>query len=234
MSIANNLKSIQNRILSASQVVGRHPAEVNIVAVSKRQTEFTIQQAYDYGLRHFGENYVQEAISKKQSLSLPEAQWHFIGHLQSNKVKDVVGQFEYIHSVDRLSLLQKIDRVATDLGLQQKVFLQVNLAEEEGKSGIKESLLDSLFFEGVQLEGIKTCGLMIMPPFAKEAEASRPFFAKGKQLIQLLNSCLDKNALSTFHISDLSMGTSQDFEVAIQEGATWIRLGSILLGEREK
>lgn len=234
MSIASNLEHIQQKILSATKAAGRDSTEVNVVAVSKRQSEATIRQAYDCGLRHFGENYVQEAVSKKQNLSLPKAYWHFIGHLQGNKVKDVVGEFEYIHSVDRRSLLQKIDRVAKDKGIQQKVFLQVNLAGEESKSGIEESLLESLFFEGVQLEGIKTCGLMIMPPFAKEAESSRPFFAKGKQLIQFLNSRLDAKALARFHISDLSMGTSQDFEVAIQEGATWIRIGSILLGEREK
>ena len=146
MSIANNLEKINSRVQSAAGSVGREASEVNVVAVSKRQAEETIREAYDCGLRHFGENYIQEALAKKQSLSLPEAHWHFIGHLQSNKVKDVVGEFEYIHSVDRLSLAQKIDRVARDKGVRQKVFLQVNLAGEESKSGIDESLLESLFF----------------------------------------------------------------------------------------
>lgn len=232
MSVAENLKNIEERIQRACKSVGRPRHDVKVLAVTKKQSQATMREAYEAGLRHFGENYVQEALEKIKSLTdLKNVTWHMIGALQSNKIKDVVGNFQYIHSVDRLSVAQKIDQVAKSRGLRQKILLQLNVAEEATKSGVHESQFEELFFHVVQLEGVELCGLMLMPPLQNEAEANRPYFKKGQSLFSKMKSQLSGHPQQS-SFCELSMGTSQDFEIAIQEGATWIRLGSTLLGER--
>jgi pyridoxal phosphate enzyme (YggS family) len=231
MSVANNLKKIEDAIARTCKQAGRSPSEVHLIAVTKKQTLITMNEAYAAGLRHFGENYVQEAIEKQTQLAQSDLTWHLIGALQSNKIKDVVGRFEFIHSVDRWSLAEKIHHLAQQKSIRQKVFLQINFAGEDSKSGVSEGLAEELFFRMVQLEGLEICGLMIMPPFAEAAEESRPYFKKGQRFLDHLRSQSSVQG-GSLQLRDLSMGTSQDYEIAIQEGATWIRLGSTLLGER--
>lgn len=199
--------------------------QTQILAVSKLQSVEKIRALYSEGQRLFAENYVQEALEKQQELSDLKIEWHLIGSLQRNKVKMVVGKFSLIHSVDSLALAETIDRKASEMGLQQKVLFQLNLAGEETKGGLSEEDFLKILPALSQLKCINIVGLMTMPPLFEDPEKARPYFQK-------LQSILKKTQVTLPNCHELSMGTSSDYLVAASEGATLVRLGTILFGSR--
>jgi pyridoxal phosphate enzyme (YggS family) len=212
------LKEIQSQLESLNP-------QTRILAVSKFQPVEKIRELYGQGQRLFAENYAQEALEKQEQLQDLQIQWHFIGRLQKNKVKFVVGKFELIHSVDSLELAQAIDRKAHELGLIQKILLQVNLAEEASKGGFSLENFSEALPKISALHSARVVGLMTMPPLFDNPEDARPFFKK-------LSSMKDQFSLQLPGLKELSMGTSSDYLVAASEGATIVRLGTILFGER--
>lgn len=218
-SVEKNLERVRERIREACERAGRSAVEVRLVAVSKGQPVEKIQQALLSKQKLFGENYVQEALPKMKAV---KADWHFIGALQSNKVKQAVGVFDLIHSVDRQSVLAEISKRAEQNNLRQNILLEVNLAGETSKSGVDWKSLETLVAEARRLPGVTLRGLMGMPP-PGSPEDSRPYF---RMLGEKLKEWRDEN------FCELSMGTSQDFEVAIEEGATLVRVGTEIFGPR--
>lgn len=223
-SIAENLDKVRARILAACKQAGRNPAEVRLVAVSKTHSIEKVREVFSHKQNIFGENYAQEAVPKQQTL--PEAEWHFIGALQSNKVKQIVGKFALIHSVDRESVLKEISKRASEQGFIQDILLEINLAAESSKSGVDWVAAEALYQTARQLPGVRVRGLMGMPP-AGPAESSRPYF---RDLREKLSDW--KRKFSDDALCELSMGTSQDFAVAIEEGATLVRIGTDIFGQR--
>lgn len=230
---AQALPTIQSQIQKALYRSGRAGGSVRLVGVSKKQPLEKILALAQAGLVDFGENYVQEWKGKKSDIEKnhPELNkiihWHFIGHLQSNKAKELVGKIEYIHALDSLKLAQRISQHAAQLGITQKVLMEINLEKEVGKFGFeRESLLRNLS-QLARLPGLSLEGLMAIPPPAS-GEKSRPYF---KRLKSLLDECNQSGNL-TKAMKELSMGMSNDFEVAIEEGATMIRIGTALFGPR--
>lgn len=205
-----------------------------ICAVSKLQEPIKIRELYKKGQRIFGENYVQEALEKQELLAdLPGVEWHLIGHLQKNKAKQVVGKFALIHAVDSLELATTIGRLASERRIEQKILLQVNVADEQTKNGFDAVTLAENWEELSQIPGIQICGLMTMPPLTENPEDVRPYFRDLAKLLKTLQKSLAQQAHGRVHpLNELSMGTSHDYEVALQEGATIVRLGTILFGER--
>jgi len=193
-----------------------------ILAVSKLQPVEKIEALYSEGQRDFGENYIQEALTKIETLKHLNIHWHLIGPIQKNKIKFLKKNFEYIHSVDNLILAQKISDAALQLNYSQKVFIQLNLAGEESKSGYELSRFEAEWPELSSLKGISIVGLMTMPPLENISEKNRVFFKKLKYIGSKLN------------LTEFSMGTSHDYKIALEEGATWIRLGTTLFGERNQ
>ena len=191
------------------------------MAVSKTVQAEAVREAYEAGQRIFGESKVQEAQKKAEALNDLNIQWHMVGHLQRNKAKHAVGLFKLIHSVDSIALLEEIDKQAAKKGFVQSVLLQVKLADEDTKSGAGEKELDGLVQKAGGLKNIKVEGLMTVPPFFDEPERARPFFKRLKEL---------NNA---YGFPELSMGMTGDFEVAIEEGATLVRVGTAIFGERD-
>ncbi|MDW7973611.1 MAG: YggS family pyridoxal phosphate-dependent enzyme, partial [Thermodesulfovibrio sp.] len=202
--------------------VGREPDDIKLIAVTKSQPVDKIKEAIDYGLRIFGENRVQEAKIKIAELKNFNIQWHMIGHLQTNKVKDAVNLFEVIHSVDSEKLAKFIDKEAEKRGKIQRVLIQVKLSEEDTKYGIKEEEVEKLIEVCLNLKNIKVEGLMTIPPYFENPEDVRPYFKKLRQIRDELNR------KGYDFIKELSMGMSNDFEVAIEEGATMVRIGTAL------
>ena len=227
MSVAGNLKQIEERIRTAAQRVGRNPDSVRLVAVSKTQPAEAVKAALEAGQQLFGENYVQEFLEKAQQLPA-SVEWHFIGSLQSNKVKYLAGLTTLIHSVDRLSLAREIDRQWEKIGKPCDILLQVNISGEETKSGTTSEDLLQLAREASLLPHLRVRGLMTMPPFFDEPERVRPYFRELKRLAEVLAS----EQIPGITMEELSMGMSGDFEVAIEEGATLVRVGSAIFGER--
>lgn len=214
-----NLPDLQKKV---------QPAQ--ILAVSKLQSTEKIRNLYLQGQRLFGENYVQESLDKMGALvDLSDIQWHFIGHLQKNKIKYLLGKFELIHSIDSLSLLEALSKQCAKHGLVQKILLQVNIAKEDSKGGFDEKELQNNWATITQFSHIKICGLMTMPPLTETPESVRPYFRRLRELQKQLQQITD---LELHPLNQLSMGTSGDYLVAVEEGATIIRLGTILFGER--
>ncbi|MCM2359814.1 MAG: YggS family pyridoxal phosphate-dependent enzyme [Geobacteraceae bacterium] len=227
MSIADNLKIIEERIKAAALRAGRDPATVRLVAVSKTQPAALVSAAALGGQRLFGENYVQELAAKAVEVK-ERVEWHFIGHLQSNKVKQVAGLVTMVHSVDRLSLAQEIDRQWGRLGGVCDVLIQVNIACEASKCGTTVEELLALASAVARLPHLRVRGLMTMPPFFDDPEGARPYFRE----LQRLAAAIAAEGLAGVEMVELSMGMSGDFEVAIEEGATLVRVGSAIFGER--
>ncbi|MFD1955182.1 YggS family pyridoxal phosphate-dependent enzyme [Paenibacillus thailandensis] len=237
MSLADRVDLVEKRIQAACERSGRKREEVNVIAVTKYVSLQTTKQAVQAGLRHLGENRWQDAKPKWEALSASSAAegeapvvWHFIGSLQSKKAKDVVGKFAYIHSLDRLSLAQAIQKQAESLGIIVPCFIQVNVSGEQSKHGLRPEEAASFAQELNKLPGIKPVGLMTMAPFEAEPEQTRPVFRALRQLRDELNG----KAILEHPLTELSMGMSNDYEVAIEEGATWVRLGTILVGKEEE
>ena len=227
MSIASNLQDIQDRIRSAALAAGRNPASVRLVAVSKTRPAEDVIKAYQAGQVVFGENYVQELAAKAAAVPAT-VQWHFIGHLQSNKVKQLAGLVAMIHSVDRLSLAEEVSRQWGRLGLCCDILVQVNLSGEASKSGTTEAEALQLVRAISTLPHVRIRGLMTMPPFFDDPEAARPFFAE----LRRLSRRIEAERISGVGMEELSMGMSGDFEAAIQEGATLVRVGTSIFGAR--
>ena len=193
-----------------------------LLAVSKLQPIEKIKALYEEGQRDFAENYIQEALEKIEKLKNLDIHWHLIGSVQKNKVKFLKKNFDYIHSVDNLELAQKISDFAVKENHVQKIFIQINVAEEQSKSGFSASEFEKAWPQLSRLPGIKVVGLMTMPPLENEPEKNRVFFKKLKYIGD------------TCSLHEFSMGTSHDYQIALQEGATWIRLGTMLFGHREQ
>ncbi|ACH39711.1 pyridoxal-5'-phosphate-dependent enzyme, class III [Citrifermentans bemidjiense Bem] len=228
MSVAENLGKIRERIRQAALRAGREPDAVRLVAVSKTKPAAAIEEAFACGQQIFGENYVQELVGKKGELP-PEISWHFIGNLQSNKVRQIAGMVDLIHSVDRLSLAAEIDRQWGALGKVCEVLIQVNISQEETKGGTSSDELFQLVRDVAKLSNLRVVGLMTMPPFFDDPEGARPYFRELRELARKLEAA----AIPGVSMLELSMGMSGDFEAAIEEGATLVRVGSALFGERE-
>lgn len=229
MSIADNLKFIHEKIAAAALKAGRDPASVLLVAVSKTRDASAVDDAARSGQRLFGENYVQELVTKAAQVSESVA-WHFIGGLQSNKVRQIAGLVEMIHSVDRLSLAREIDRQWERLGKTCNVLIQVNIACEASKCGANSADVLGLVRNVAALPHLRIKGLMTMPPFFDDPEGARPYFRELKRLSELVAA----ERILNVEMTELSMGMSGDFEVAIAEGATLVRIGSAIFGERER
>jgi len=229
IELLNNLKEIYRKMAHAAMRAGRELSEVSLLAVTKTVDIDLIRKAVNIGLRKFGENRVQEAQKKIMSDELKalseKIQWHLIGHLQKNKVKTAVGLFDLIHSVDSLELAEEIDSQAAKTGKQQRILIQVKLSEEETKHGAAEKDLFDLLRKAATLTHVKLEGLMTLPPFFDDPEKARPYFRK---LSDLRKEAEGKG----FSLPELSMGMSHDFEVAIEEGATMVRVGTAIFGER--
>ena len=208
---------------------GRNPEDVQLVAVSKTVPVKRIVEAIESGMSVLGESYIQEARDKFTALYVHPVSWHFIGHLQSNKAKYAVKMFDLIHSVDSLKLSQELDKQAGKIDKIQDVLVQVNIAEEKSKSGILLKDTARLVIDMSRLGHIAVKGLMTMPPYFNAPEKARPYFKALKQLAQQLTSM----KIPGVSMDMLSMGMSGDFEVAIQEGATLVRIGTAVFGERE-
>ena len=225
--IAENLARVRERMEAAARRSGRDPESVRLVAVSKTADAERVRQAIEAGAKILGENYVQEAQKKIDVLG-HEIAWHFIGHLQTNKAKAAAGLFDFIHSVDSLNLAQELGRRAK---LQEKVLpvlLEVNLAGEVTKFGAREKEIFLLAEKLSGMEGIEVKGLMTMPPFFEDPEASRPYFVE----LRKMGERLAREKIPGISVEELSMGMSNDFEVAVEEGATLVRVGTAIFGPR--
>ncbi len=221
-----NLDRVREKIQLALQTSPDPRRVVTLVAVSKKQPLERIRALAELGQVHFGENYVQEGLEKIKSIEIPELKWHFIGKLQSNKAKYIPGQFCLVHSMDSLKLARALQKKASSLNIVQPVLIQVNAAGEAQKSGLDPGDLAGFVREVSGMEHLDVQGLMLMPPMVEDSEKSRPYFA---QLREMRDSTEKKTGISLPH---LSMGMSQDYVQAVEEGATLVRVGSLLLGPR--
>lgn len=223
------LEQIIQRITDAATACGRDPASVRLVAVSKTIDAERVSRAIDAGATILGENYIQETRDKFNALYDRPVKWHFIGHLQSNKAKYAVRMFDLIHSVDSLKLARALDKEARKNDKVQDILVQVNISREETKSGIDETDAVELITQIGSLENISVKGLMTMPPFFDAPEQARPYF---RQLARLRDNIVDAS-IPGVSMTELSMGMTGDFEVAIAEGATLVRIGTALFGARK-
>ena len=226
-TVKDNLSYVRERIEKAARRVGRDPADVMLVAVSKRIDLQKIEEVVSAGASVLGENYVQEAKQKIEKLGR-QVQWHMIGHLQTNKVKLAVNLFDMIETVDRIEVAREINKRGIELGKKISALIQVNISQESTKSGIEKERVVSLASEISGLTHIKVKGLMTMPPYFTDPEETRPYF---KSLRELRDE-IERERLQHISMEELSMGMSHDFETAIEEGATIVRVGTAIFGER--
>ncbi len=237
LSIAENIKVVRDRIEVAVKRSGRDPSEIKLVAVSKTVDIDRVKEAVIAGITILGENRVQEAKGKIEAvnkLQTPDSRlqtisWHMVGHLQTNKAKTAIRLFDLIHSVDSLRLAEEIDRESRKAGKVQDVLVEVNLAGEETKHGVSEEGTISLLKEMSKLKNISVKGLMTMPPFSEDPEKVRPYFRRLREIRDNINEL----RVTGYELRDLSMGMSNDFEAAIEEGATMVRVGVAIFGERK-
>ncbi len=227
--LAANIARVRDNIAQAARNVGRSPDEVTLVAVSKTKPLELVKLAYQVGLTHFGENRVQEALPKIAAFHPPDVSWQMIGHLQSNKAGKVAGAFDCIESVDNLRLAQALNRHAAELGNRLPVLLQVNVAGEASKEGMSMEETFALARQIVELPHLEVQGLMTIAPLVKDAEEVRPVFRGLRELRDRL-----REEIPHCSWSQLSMGMTDDYVVAIEEGATIVRIGRAIFGERVK
>lgn len=228
MSLEENIQKVKENIAAAAREVGRDPAEITLVAATKVQSDETIRAAITAGVTICGENRVQEMTAHLDAAAYAGAEVHFIGHLQTNKVKNVVGRVELIESVGSEHLLEAIDKQAAKLGIVQDVLLEVNVGDEESKSGVAVDELEALARRACELPNIRLRGLMAIPPVAGE-DGNRGFF---REMHQLFVDIKRKMAHNENDINCLSMGMSGDYMDAVREGATLVRVGTALFGAR--
>lgn len=227
MNISDNIKSIKERIEKAAQRSGRNAEDITLIAVSKTQPAEKVIEARDCGLWVFGENKVQELVEKYPKVQ--DVRWHLIGHLQRNKVKYIVDKVELIHSLDSLELAGEIDKRAQKAGKVMPVLIQINIGKEDTKSGIYEEEIEN-FLQGLTgFKNILVSGIMTIPPKTDNEEETRKYFRRMKEIFEKLK-CLD---YKNFDIKYLSMGMTDDFEIAIEEGANIVRIGTGIFGQRK-
>ena len=225
--IKENLEFVEENITRACEKAGRSRDEVTLIAVSKTKPVEMIQEFYDLGQRSFGENRVQELTEKMPQLP-DDISWHLIGHLQKNKVKYIVGKVSLIHSCDSLELASVISKESVKHGVISDVLIEVNMAEEESKFGTKASETEELIRQISAMENVRVKGLMTVAPFVEDPEENRAVFRKMKEL----SVDIESKRVNNVSMSILSMGMTNDFEVAIEEGATMVRIGTALFGMR--
>ena len=229
MTISERFEEVIKRCEAAALRSGRKPEDVRLIAGTKTHTADEINEAIDAGATDIGENRVQELLEKYEKVK--PVKWHLIGHLQTNKVKNVIGKVVMIHSVDSLKLAREIDKRSEAAGLTTDILIEINSAMEETKSGIAADDLKQLVTEITEeCSSVRVCGIMCIPPIAIEPEDSRPYFREAAELFKEMKSW--KLPPERFAPSQLSMGMSGDFEVAIEEGATIVRVGSSIFGPR--
>ena len=226
--IAENIRSVEQRIQAACARAGRRRDEVTLICVTKTMPVTDLQEAYDEGQRNFGENRVQE-ITEKYPLLPDNIRWHMIGHLQRNKVKYLMDRVVMIHSVDSASLARTISKEAVKAGRTMDILLEVNAAGEESKFGLAYEEVLPLVREIASLPGLHICGLMTVAPYTDDPETNREFFKKLRDL----SVDIDRQSIDNVSMHTLSMGMTGDFEVAIEEGATHIRVGTAIFGKRD-
>src|SRR5579864_4685242 len=233
MSIPENIADLQSRIRQAAQRAGRSPSDIALMAVTKTHPPDRIREAYESGLRLFGENRVQEFSTKAGALSdLVNAEWHMIGHLQTNKATKAAELFSAVDSVDSVKLAEKLDAGARALHKQLQVLIEVNVGGEAAKTGVAPDSPDveDLLQAAPRLEALNFRGLMTVPPFTEDPEGARPYFRN----LRTLRDQIAARNLPAITMEVLSMGMSHDFAVAIEEGSTCIRIGTAIFGDREK
>jgi len=228
IDIAGNLSDVKARIGAAARRAGREPGEITLIAVSKTFSANHVRAAHEAGQQDFGENKVQEALQKIAVTTELEIRWHLIGHLQSNKARKAGPSFHSIHSIDSVDLLRRVDRAAVESGAAPEVLIQVDLAGESSKHGIAVDELVAIARAGNECRAARLTGLMLLPPWSEDPEATRPYFRRLRELRDQLAT----EGIEASHLRELSMGMSHDYEVAIQEGATIVRVGTAIFGKR--
>ena len=226
--IVGNLAVIRERITAAAAAAGRAPDDIRLLAVSKTFSADHVRAAYAAGQRDFGENKVQEALQKNEETADLDIRWHLIGHLQSNKAKRAAEAFAAIHSVDSVDLLRRVDRAAADAGATPDLYIQVDFAGESTKFGAPEADVPAIARAAMDCRAARLKGLMLLPPWFDEPEHARPYFCRLREL----RDRLVEEGIDGTRMRELSMGMSHDFEVAIQEGATLVRVGTAIFGKR--
>lgn len=225
--ITENIKTVQNNILSSCKLSERYPEEVTLIAVSKTMPVSALREAYDCGCRHFGENKVQELVDKYEQLP-KDIKWHMIGHLQRNKVKYIIDKAYLIHGVDSLKLAEEISKEAVKKNVIAHILIEVNIAQEESKFGIKKEEAAALIENISKLPSIQVEGLMTIAPYVENSEENRQYFVSLRQLsVDIMKKNNDNVSMNV-----LSMGMTSDYEVAIEEGATYVRVGTGIFGDR--
>ncbi|MCR5304489.1 MAG: YggS family pyridoxal phosphate-dependent enzyme [Lachnospiraceae bacterium] len=228
MDVTENLKKVLSEIEKSESDAGRDPGSVKLIAVSKTKPVEMIQEAYDAGQRDFGENYVQEIVNKSPLLP-PDIRWHMIGHLQRNKVRQIIDKVCMIHGVDSLKLAEEISRQAEKREMVMPVLMEVNIGSEESKSGVRPEEVRALAEEMGKLPGISLRGLMCVPPVCEDPGDSREYFRRMQKLsVDIMPENIDNKS-----VCELSMGMSHDFREAIYCGATMVRIGTDIFGERD-
>jgi PLP dependent protein len=233
MAISENIAIVQQRITDIVRRAGRSAGDVALMAVTKTHPPVRIREAYAAGLRLFGENRVQEFSTKSDALAdLPEAEWHMIGHLQTNKATKAVELFNAVDSLDSVKLAEKLDAAARKLGEKLRVLIEINVGGETVKSGVAPGSreLEDLLLSAPRFEALEFRGLMTVPPFTDDPEDARPYFLKLREL----RDAIAARKLPCIRMDVLSMGMSHDFEVAIEEGSTCVRVGTAIFGERPR
>ncbi len=229
VNIARNVRTIQEGIREAAHRVGRDPSSVQLVAATKTVSPGGLLEAYEAGVRIFGENRLQEAQEKIPVIGQRDGlAWHFIGRMQRRKLKEIVGKFSLLQSVESVDQARGIDALARKLGIQQDILLQINVGGEDTKGGFNGLNMDETVEEIGQLPHVVIRGLMTLPPFSDNPEGARPYFSKLRQL----RDSLELHKLSQGEVKELSMGMSHDYQVAIEEGATIVRIGTAIFGKR--
>jgi len=226
--IVGNLAAIRQRVAAAAAAAGRRPEDVRLLAVSKTFSADHVRAAYAAGQRDFGENKVQEALQKREETADLEIRWHLIGHLQSNKAKKAAPAFAAIHSIDSVDLLRRVDTAAEDAGAAPDLYIQVDLAGESTKFGAPEGDVPGIARAAMACRAARLKGLMLLPPWFDDPELARPYFRRLRDLRERLV----EDGIDASRVRELSMGMSHDFEVAIQEGATLVRVGTAIFGKR--
>jgi len=226
--IQANITAVRERIAAAAAAAGRRPDDVRLLAVSETFDAAHVRAAYAAGQRDFGENKVQEALQKRDETADLDIKWHLIGHLQSNKAKKATPAFAAIHSIDSIDLLRRVDATAADAGAAPDLYIQVDLAGESTKFGAPEADVRGIAWAAMECRAARLKGLMLLPPWFDDAELARPYFRRLRDLRErLVEDGIDRSRMR-----ELSMGMSHDFEVAIQEGATLVRVGTAIFGKR--
>jgi len=226
--IATSLSAVRQRLARALERAGRLPSSARLVAISKTRPAQDVRTAFDAGQTDFGENRIQEALEKIAATSDIPITWHLVGHLQSNKAKRAAGAFGWIHSVDGTDLLKRVDVAAEEAGRQPELLIQIDLAGEPTKHGAPAEAWFSLFEAAAECRAARVVGLMLLPPFTPDPEDARPYFRRLRELRDEFAG----RGVAPDMLRELSMGMSHDFEVAVEEGATIVRVGTAIFGER--